>query len=536
MYTKMTSRTDRGLLGASGQSVNPPATERRGKGGEGGVQGKDNPLVQQSLRATGLLHRTTTKREREIQSHIEAMDSHTRKEVNRLLDDRKRRLIEIDRLNNRLRAALDANREQQKQHANEISQAVSAVRKEYEPKVNGLRKQNTQMEKELEDLKDFKAKKHAVSAELAETKASIRSIKLRHLEEIKAIDRKHSLMKEDMMKDVELRIKIIKQKSREGVLKETHIESQRLRLINQQMSDEIRFHVKGNNSLRSKNEKIKTKLKQAKLDLSLLKDENELQTVRSAKHNEKIKKLKRLNESLKDEVRGLRQELGELREGYIQLQRDSEAPTQEIRHLRNYLAIKNNEVLRMKRLAKTILDQRGDVERFFLKALEQVKFEIRLKRDRERKLQKKVETLRLLSLTKGRNTTLPPMGPSSNKHGLAEAEFAKPAHERRVDLADLEPEDRERVLRLLFSKINTVVKEKEQHTDAEYSSYVSRLHTGVDLTERPASAAESKGVNEDVTDGTFLTNYSTERNNTKQMDLSTTPDPSTDTSIGIRQS
>ena len=47
--------------------------------------------------------------------------------------------------------------------------------------------------------------------------------------------------------------------------------------------------------------------------------------------------------------------------------------------LREFLRSRVNEAKRVKALAQVILDQRSDVEQFFLEALEQIKEEIRKK-------------------------------------------------------------------------------------------------------------------------------------------------------------
>ena len=100
---------------------------------------------------------------------------------------------------------------------------------------------------------------------------------------------------------------------------------------------------------------------------------------------------------------------------------------------RENLRVKNKELKQVRALAQVILDQRSEVEQFFLEALEQIKEEIRKKAQIEKRLRKQ-----------GQNATFEAQGES------------KPKNEK-VDLNDLEWEDRERVLRLLFSKMNAGV-------------------------------------------------------------------------------
>lgn len=53
--------------------------------------------------------------------------------------------------------------------------------------------------------------------------------------------------------------------------------------------------------------------------------------------------------------------------------------------LREIMRNKNSELRKVKALSQVILDQRSDVEQFFLEALEQIKEEIRKKITAERK-------------------------------------------------------------------------------------------------------------------------------------------------------
>lgn len=53
--------------------------------------------------------------------------------------------------------------------------------------------------------------------------------------------------------------------------------------------------------------------------------------------------------------------------------------------LREIMRARNSELKKVKALAQVILDQRSDVEQFFLEALEQIKEEIRKKISAERK-------------------------------------------------------------------------------------------------------------------------------------------------------
>lgn len=115
-----------------------------------------------------------------------------------------------------------------------------------------------------------------------------------------------------------------------------------------------------------------------------------------------------------------------------------------------------------------ILDQRSDIEQFFLESLEQVKEEKR----------RKLEAARAAQLLKTQNKG----GMQSMNDGMMNYMQNDQASEQlqkiTVELSDLDWEDRERILRLLFSKMNTGQsasdwREKEEGSNRGGSSHLA---------------------------------------------------------------
>ena len=102
--------------------------------------------------------------------------------------------------------------------------------------------------------------------------------------------------------------------------------------------------------------------------------------------------------------------------------------------LRQLVKLKTKELANVKKLASVILQKRNEVETFLLESIEMVKVEIGRRRAEEERSR----------ASKGRLPSLPAARPSNLPNSL----------EERVDIHELTWEDRERVLRLLFSKIN----------------------------------------------------------------------------------
>lgn len=125
---------------------------------------------------------------------------------------------------------------------------------------------------------------------------------------------------------------------------------------------------------------------------------------------------------------------------------------------------KNSELKKVKAISQVIIDQRSDVEQFFLEALAQIKEEIQKKISAERK-QRRLngqpfpapnQTSTEHQMT-GQGQTTMSQGSSTQQ------ENQQKSYAEKVDLNDLDWEDRERVLRLLFSKMNAGVPANVQH-------------------------------------------------------------------------
>ena len=127
--------------------------------------------------------------------------------------------------------------------------------------------------------------------------------------------------------------------------------------------------------------------------------------------------------------------------------------------LKQLLKLKNRELKNIRKLAQTILDQRTEVEQYFLEALEQVKSEIRQKREDEYRLQMAEYNAQMRKATASKGSVKFPSikAPShasgsqatSVLSGIMGAGLSREAPQMsmndKVDLRDLSWEDRESI-------------------------------------------------------------------------------------------
>lgn len=162
--------------------------------------------------------------------------------------------------------------------------------------------------------------------------------------------------------------------------------------------------------------------------------------------NLKIKDLKNkismLDKSLAQIVQDFEKEKELLKYQNEQIEQEQE---EDILNYKEQIRLKEREIKNVKALWQMILDQRSDVEQFFLEALEQVKEEVKKRKEQNRE------------------SSLPDINRSTSRHSQYQRSensmFGTSRYNQnlKIRLKDLDWEDRERVLRLLFSKMNSGV-------------------------------------------------------------------------------
>uniref|UniRef100_A0A663DWR7 Basal body orientation factor 1 n=1 Tax=Aquila chrysaetos chrysaetos TaxID=223781 RepID=A0A663DWR7_AQUCH len=143
--------------------------------------------------------------------------------------------------------------------------------------------------------------------------------------------------------------------------------------------------------------------------------------------------------------------------------RENQASMVEIKKLQQLLEMKDREMNRVKKLAQNILNERTEVERFFLDALEHVKQEIISSRKHYKKKAQTAYYRKMMEACAGKEEfpkikTFKSNINSTNSvyRDLEEAEkcYWEKIQFEKVDISELTWEQKERVLRLLFAKMN----------------------------------------------------------------------------------
>ncbi|KAJ1505286.1 hypothetical protein HMI54_006108 [Coelomomyces lativittatus] len=310
-----------------------------------------------------------------------------------------------------------------------------------------------ELEQEVAAVKDFKKKRSELLKETETQKAQMEEMEQRYKESIVRIERKYFEEKLRMQKETNKHIsELAASAHREAVaaLDETTKEIYRENL---KLTDELKNHVTSEEEIMKQNSKL-TKLNS---QLSQQKETNDL-IVR-----EKISMTKAQNQTIRElegKIMTLESTLGHcIHEFEVEreLLRDStKAEVLKMKkvaaQLKQNLDRKSAEMRYIKKLALHILDQRTQVEKFFMDALDYVREEIR-KDSREKVKQKKN------AYTKHKNTCILP----STEHVVPKQAFdesltiqqiKEQSHLHLVEISNLSWSEKENVLRVLFARMN----------------------------------------------------------------------------------
>jgi hypothetical protein len=213
-------------------------------------------------------------------------------------------------------------------------------------------------------------------------------------------------------------------------------DSRQLRLDSQRLKSEVQFHRNVAETLQAQNDALRERVRRLQMDAELAAQKDEEFAKRGVKQGQIIKDLQ---EKLKVTVRNLDQcqrDLDAERSLSAGKERDLVSGAQlEATRLRNALETCQRDLKRVRGLAKTIVEQRSEAERFVLESLESVKAEVLRRRQEELALAK--TEFQKQRLRRGiRSVDMP------------EAAVAP------VGLSDFSLADRERALTRLLGKLN----------------------------------------------------------------------------------
>ncbi|XP_027700666.1 basal body-orientation factor 1 [Vombatus ursinus] len=344
------------------------------------------------------------------------------------------------------------------------------LQEHYSVKINELEGQYNQKTKEigliqieLKTIRQFQRRKTQIERELEELKEDLRNSEKKHQEILRRLEGRFFEEKCRLEKEAEKKIVMLAERAHQEAIVQLNNAGRAVFKENVRLQKALAFHVKEANELQINT----SKLQESQTLLLQQKETNELlireKIVQITQHRAQIQCLQKKVEKLETALGYMTAEFEtEIKKIQEQAFLENQASRVEINKLEQVLEMKDREMNRVKRLARNILDERTEVERFFLDALYEVKQQIVLSRKNYKQMAQAAFNLKMRQAYAGR-TEYPRIrtfdgrvhSTNSINQDLREAEkWTNIKKGMDVDIGDLTWEQKEKVLRLLFAKMN----------------------------------------------------------------------------------
>lgn len=365
---------------------------------------------------------------------------------------------QIAKLQQQLRDLKRQAREEKEELVSNYTQQLNELDEKFKKKSNELR----MVQSEMKTIKEFRKKKAQMEKELEDIKENLYIAKKEHKEIVARMEHKFFGEKLRLEKEAEKKIAQLAERAHNEAIVQLDDAARSVFKENVRLNEALSYHMKEAEELK----KMTVKLAEENNDLLQKQVTSELLV------EEKVSQVVQLRKEvveLQRKVTCLEQGLGHMAcefeaETNMTLQKaliSTKAGKVEIDKLQKLLDMKDREMNRVKKLAKNIVDQRTEVERFFLEALDHAKQEVRSSRAQykqaaqvayQRKMQEayagKEEHPKIRTFTKNEHST------NNVYQDLREAENWANVQSNRVDISELTWEQKEKVLRVVFAKMN----------------------------------------------------------------------------------
>eukprot|EP00899_Mesostigma_viride_P020806 jgi/Mesvir1/28727/Mv19695-RA.1 len=294
--------------------------------------------------------------------------------------------------------------------------------------------------REVEALTEFKEKQAEIEETIAKLQLDNDELQRNEVAKLQEMERKFIAQNTMQQKEFEAKLEDLKRAADNDIDERLDASVKRILAQNRRMGEELRLHVSETDKLLHEKNFLEEEKKRLERELGLKAEIEVEYAKRGTKQQREIK------EHL-GKVRSLERSLGQLmkdfeyeREQLLAKQAQEMADLHmEQAGLKRLVKLKAKELKNIRRLAQEVLYQRADVEQFLIDSLELVKAEIQ---------RENVASGKLPRIPSNREKLTPlPSGVGTPKTGPTGAGGG-------VDISQLTWEDREKVLRLLFSRIN----------------------------------------------------------------------------------
>jgi len=337
---------------------------------------------------------------------------------------------------------------------------VNELKQQWGSRENDLVTQVEFLQKELTALKDFKERQLEIEAEMERLRQV--NEELKHQQEVKTaeLERKFIEQNTKMKKEYEQKLEELKKACEEDINERLDASVKRILQQNRRMAEELRLHVQETDELQREKKVLEEECTTLLREVQLKQEMESQYAKRGSKQTRSIKeagsKVESLEKSMGLMMADFKNEMSALKE---KNKVEMETAKLEVDGLRRLLKLKTRELNNIRRLAQEVVRQRSDVETFLIDSLSFVREQIYDEQARGERESFRGDELPPLSGSSGHGNGQRAFITSGTGGAVGTADTARSSREKRLmagklDIRDLPWDDREKVLRLLFSKIN----------------------------------------------------------------------------------
>ncbi|KAE8585945.1 hypothetical protein XENTR_v10021508 [Xenopus tropicalis] len=405
----------------------------------------------------------------------------------------------IEKLQQNLIAQKKSAEEEREKLVELYSKQIAHLEEKYSQKTNEMQI----IQSEFRMMREFRRQKVELEKELDEVKENLWRANQNHKETMSRMERRFFEEKQRLEKEAEKKIMMLAEKAHSEAIIQLDEARKSVFKENVRLKEAFSYHLKEMKELK-KSKKIQ---EESKLNLLQEKETNDLLV------QEKISEVSQKKVQIQELQQNVRALEGALEKMTMEMEKDAhdkesqellqvQVGNVELQKLQKILHMKEREMNRIKKLARNILEERTEVEHFFLDALWQVKQEIASSRNYYRHIAQSAYTSKMMQAALGKNQ-YPKTRTFNNKehstndvsHDLSEAEKWTHIQAGKIDIGDLTWEQKEKVLRLLFAKMNGFQIRKSPglrpSPPADVSSLTEKESNTRNLEEKPEESSST---------------------------------------------
>ncbi|KAA0175732.1 hypothetical protein FNF27_02818 [Cafeteria roenbergensis] len=316
-----------------------------------------------------------------------------------------------------------------------------------------------ELQEGLDALDHYKSNKQSIDAQVAGLTEALGKEKLARREEVAEVERRWMLDKRAGIDERKEEYVAMKRRARQEAQARLDDDVKRIVIQSKKATGELRFLREQTRVLKREAAALTEQNQVLAREVEIAADKEREYALQAARREGERREMVARIQGLESSVGSMAREYERRRADDVEAAgRDAEDLATEVQGLRTLVRMKNDELRTVRRLAQAILGQRTEVEQFLVEALSEVKAEVRARRAERRKAQARAATVGAGGLSLPALVGRPGAGAGGAVGGRAPTSplraRAAPKAEADVGLRELDPEDRERVLSLLFAKIN----------------------------------------------------------------------------------